>query len=140
MSEENKAIARRIYDEAWNKGNLDLIDELCDANLVAHNLPPEVSPDRAGFKQLIAMYRAAYSDVQMIVEDQIAEGDRVVTRWTGRGTHKGELMGIPPTGRHVTVTGIDIERIAGGKVIEAWGEFDAMGMMQQLGVVPPPGG
>jgi predicted ester cyclase len=84
------------------------------------------------------MYQMAFPDVRMTVEDGFAEGDKVVVRWTGRGAHTGELMGIPPTGKQVTVTGIDVYRVAGGKLVERWGEFDQMGMMQQLGVVPLP--
>ena len=139
MSEENKAIVRRLMLEVWCQGRLEVIDEICAPSFVGHGLPPVVSPDREGLKQVVAMYRAAYPDVQMTIEDQIAEGDMVVTRWSGRGTHKGELMGIPATGKQITVTGIDINRIAGGKLIDGWGQFDALGMMQQLGVVPSPG-
>ena len=136
MSEQNKAIARRIFEEVWNQGNLDAIDELLAANFVNHGSPPEIPSNREGFKQFVAMYRAAFPDTHLHVEDQIAEGDRVVTRWSGHGTHQGELMGIPPTNKQVTVTGIGIDRIAGGQIVESWGEFDQMGMMQQLGVIP----
>lgn len=139
MSEENKALIRRYYEEAWNKGNLAVLDEVVSPDYVDHNLPPELPPNRAGLKQLMAMYQAAFPDTVMTIEDQIAEGDRVVTRWTARGTHKGDLMGVPATGKAVTVTGIDISRIAGGQEVEHWGQFDLMGLMQQLGVVPPPG-
>lgn len=85
------------------------------------------------------MFMSAFPDTKMTVEQQIAEGDKVVTRWKAQGTHKGELMGIPPTGKQVTVTGISIERIVGGMIVESWEEFDQMGMMQQLGVIPAPG-
>ena len=85
------------------------------------------------------MYRSAFPDMQLTIEDQIAEGDKVVTRWTARGTHQGELMGIPPTGKQATVTGITVGRVANGKFVESWSNFDALGMMQQLGVVPVPG-
>lgn len=83
------------------------------------------------------MYRSAYPDTHFTVEDQIAEGDKVVTRWTGRGTHQGELMGVAPTGNEVTVRGIEIDRIVGGRIEETWVNYDTSGMMQQLGVVPP---
>lgn len=139
MSEENKAIVQRFFEEVWNEGNPSAIDELVAANYEDHSLPPGMPSGAEGLKQTIAMYQSAFPDTRMTVEDQFAEGDRVVARWTGRGTHTGELMGIPPTGKQVTVTGIDIYRVVGGKVVEHWGEFDQMGMMQQIGVVPPPG-
>ncbi|MGD2144866.1 MAG: ester cyclase [Anaerolineae bacterium] len=133
---ENKAIFRQIVEKGFNKGNLAIVDELVAANHVNHadNVrgPQE-------YKRFITMYRTAFPDLQMTVEDQIAEGDKVVNRWTSRGTHKGVLMGIPPTGKQVTLTGIYVARIVGGKIIEEWGNFDALGMMQQLGVVPSPG-
>jgi predicted ester cyclase len=97
-------------------------------------------PDREGFKQIVRMYKAAFPNTHMHIEEQIAEGDRIVTRWSAHGTHKGELMGNPPTNKEMTVTGIDIDRIEDGKITETWGEFDQMGMMVQLGIVPAPGG
>jgi steroid delta-isomerase-like uncharacterized protein len=133
---ENKAIFRQIVEEGYNKGNLAIVDELVAANHVNH------ADDVRGpeeYKQFITMYRTAFPDLHMTIEDQIAEGDKVVNRWMSRGTHKGDLMGIPPTGKHVTVTGMYVARIIGGKITEEWGNFDALGMMQQLGVVPSPG-
>lgn len=138
MSDENKAVARRVQEEAFNQGNLAIIDELVSADYVDHDLPPGFPAGREGFKQMVAMYRAAFPDVQMTIEDVVAEGDKVVIRWAAKGTHKGELMGIPPTNKQVTVTGVDINRLAGGKLAEHWGNFDQMGMMQQLGVIPSP--
>ena len=137
--EENKAIVRRWNDEIYDKGNLAAIDELFATNFVWHFAPPGVTPDLKGYKQWVNMTCAGLADRQSTVEDQIAEGDKVVTRWTYRGTHKSELMGIAPTGKQVTVTGICIDRIVGGKIVEEWGEMDNLGMMQQLGVVPSPG-
>jgi steroid delta-isomerase-like uncharacterized protein len=133
---ENKAIFRRIVEEGFNKGNLVIVDELVAANHVNH-ADNVRGPEE--YKQFITMYRTAYPDLHMTVEDQIAEGDKVVNRWTSRGTHQGDLMGIPPTGKQVTLTGTYVARIVGGKIIEEWGNFDALGMMQQLGVVPSPG-
>ena len=137
-AEDNKAIARRSFDEIWNKGNLAVVDEVTAANYVAHD---PTSPDLKGpegLKQFVNLYRAAFPDIRLTVEDQIAEGDQVVSRWTARGTHKGELQGIPPTGKQGTVTGITITRYAGGKAVEAWTNWDTLGLMQQLGVVPMP--
>ena len=96
MSEENKALVRRLYDEVLKKGDLGVIDELCSPNLVDHSAPPGVLPGIEGAKQMIGMYRAAFPDLVVSVEDLIAEGDKVVFRLTMRGTHKGELMGIAP--------------------------------------------
>ena len=134
--EENKAIFRRIVAEGFNKGNLAIVDELVATNHVNHTDNVH-GPEE--YKQFITMYRTAFPDLHMTIEDQIAEGDKVVNRWTSRGTHKGDLMGIPPTGKQTTVTGMYVARIIGGKIVEEWGNFDALGMMQQIGVVPPPG-
>jgi steroid delta-isomerase-like uncharacterized protein len=134
--EENKAIFRRIVEEGFNKGNLAIVDELVATNHVNHTDNVH-GPEE--YKQFITMYRTAFPDLHMTIEDQIAEGDKVVNRWTSRGTHKGDLMGIPPTGKQTTVTGMYVARIIGGKIMEEWGNFDALGMMQQIGVVPPPG-
>lgn len=138
MSEENKALARRFFEEVWNKGNLDVVDELYDANSVAHGVG-EIPPGPEGFKQFVSAYRNAYPDVHFAIEDMIAEGDMVVTRWTARGTHKGELMGIAPTGKQIAVAGVTVSRYVGGKSVESWNNWDALGMLQQLGVVPPVG-
>ena len=138
MSEENKAVSRRIIEECFNQGNLALIDELHTADYVDHDAPPALANGPEGMKQLIGMYRAAFPDVHIIIDDILAEGDKVALRWTATGTHQGELMGIPPTNKKVTITGMDINRLAGGKIAEHWGNFDQMGMMQQLGVIPSP--
>ena len=139
MSEQNKAAMRRLVDEIMNKGNLAVVDELISADAVDHSLMPGQEPGPEGFKKLVTMFRSAFPDLQVTVEDMIAEGDKVVARVTTRGTHKGEFMGIPPTGKPVTVPEIHIVRIAGGKMVEPWGIEDNMAMMQQLGVISPPG-
>ena len=138
MLEENKDLARRFMDEVYNKGNLEFIDEVVASNYVVHdpNSPEGVSGGVEGAKQFVGMYRSAFPDIQMTVEDLIAEGDKVVTRWKARGTHQGELMGIPPSGNQVAVTGISIDRIEGGKFVESWSNYDTLGMMQQIGAVP----
>ena len=138
-AEENKAVIRRFLEEVFTAGHLELVDELFAPSYVLHDpsVPQEVHGPE-GMKQYVAMYRAAYPDTRFTIEDQITEGDEVATRWTGRGTHQGELMGIAPTGR--VVTGIEIDRVAGGKIEETWVSHDALGMMQQLGIVPSPGG
>jgi steroid delta-isomerase-like uncharacterized protein len=138
MSEKNKAIGRRVFEEVW-AGKLDVADEIFDASYVAHRLGAELPPGPEGIKLFASVYRSAFPDVVMTVEDQIAEGDKVVTRWTARGTHQGELMGIPATGKPIVVPGISIGRFVGDKMVETWNSWDGLGMLQQLGVIPPMG-
>jgi predicted ester cyclase len=138
-TEVNKASVRRFYDEVFNKKNRAVIDEFIAPNHVDHAAPPGMPAGLAGAKQLLGMYLTAFPDFHLTVEDMIAEGDRVVARFTMRGTQQGVFMDIPPTGKQVTVTAIDINRIAGGKSIEHWLEMDTLGLLQQLGVVPTPG-
>lgn len=137
MSDANKALVRRAFVEIFNKGNLAVAEELFAASYVAHD-PANPSTVRGPdfVKQDATIYRTAFPDLQITIEEQIAEGDRVVTRWTARGTHRGELMGIAPTGKQMAITGISISRIAGGKGVEGWDNWDTLGMMQQLGVIP----
>ena len=132
---ENKARASRIWDEIWNLGALDVVDEVIAEDYVGY-IPamPDAVRGTDGFKQLIVAYRSAYPDLHVSVEDVIGEGDRVVVRWTSRGTNTGSLMGMPATGRRVEVLGISIFRFEGGKVAEEWEGFDTLGMMRQLGM------
>ena len=136
MSEANKALVRRFYEEVLEKGNLTLVDELFASNYVYHEPTVGEVKGPEGIKQLAAMYRTAFPDLRMRIEDLVAEGDKVVSRWTGRGTHLGELMGVAPTGKQMTVTGMVISRIIGGKFVEDWENYDTLGMMQQLGALP----
>jgi len=138
-TEANKTSVRRFYDEVFNKKNRAAIDEFIDPNQVDHAAPPGTPGGLAGAKQTIGMYLTAFPDLHFTVEDMIAEGDKLVARLTVRGTQQGAFMGIPPTGKHVTVSAIDISRMAGGKSVEHWIEMDTLGMMQQLGVIPAPG-
>ena len=137
MSDQNKAIARRAL-EVFGSGDLDALDDLVAENALDHDTQNPHGDIRGpeGAKQTAAMYRAAFSDLQITIEDQIAEGDKVVNRWTARGTQDGDLPGLPASGRTSTVTGISIDRIEGGKIAESWGNWDTLGMMQQLGAVP----
>ncbi len=139
-AEQNKTVSRRVIEDCFNHGNLALADDIYAADYVNHNAPPGFPKGPEGFKQEATMYRSAFPDIHITIEDQIAEGDKVVTRWSARGTHQGELMGIPPTNKKATVTGIAIDRLASGKIVEHWEVFDQLGLMQQLGVVPVPGG
>jgi len=136
-AEENKAIVRRLFDEVFNKGNLGEADAALAPNYRLHDpAAPNFAGGREAYRQFQARYLKAFPDHRLTVEDQIAEGHRVATRWTARGTHRGDLPGIPATGKPVTVTGITISRMSGGKIAEEWQDWDGLGMLQQLGVVP----
>jgi len=140
MLEENKALVQRFVEEAFNKGNLDVADEVYAPRFFSHDpSTPEEERGPEDVKQFVNMYRSAFPDGRTIVEDLVAEGDKVAYRWTYRGTHQGELLGIAPTGKEVTITGITIDRISGDKIEEEWNNFDQLGMLQQLGVAPAPG-
>lgn len=138
MSEQNKKIVRDCWLGCFNEGNLALVDTMVSPDVVWHGPNMEVK-GREGMKQLITMIRTAFPDVRMTFEDQIAQGEKVASRWTMRGTHQGDLMGIPPTHKPATFTGIVISRLEGGEIAEEWEDFDQLGMMQQLGVIPRPG-
>ena len=140
MSEENKRLFVRLIEEAMNKGNLAAVDEMVAADAIEHDPAfPGQAPGAEGMKQLVTMFRSAFPDLHAHVEDLIAEGDKVVGRMVSHGTHKGDFMGIPATGKEISISEIHIVRIAGGKMVEHWGIADNMAMMQQLGVVPTPG-
>ena len=134
-TEENKAKIRRVYEECINTGNMAVIDELYSPEHKLYTSSDTIHGSE-GFKQFVMMYRTAFPDLHFIIDDLLAEGDKVVSRYTAHGTHRGSLQGIAPTGKQVTVTGIAINRIANGKVVESWLNFDALGMLQQLGVIP----
>ena len=136
---DNKALARRWLDEVWNKGDLRLIDELIAPEYVLHDPTRPGLQGRAGIKESISMFRQAFPDLTFTVEDQVAETDQVVTRYTVQGTHLGPLLGIPATGKQGTITGIDIYRIRNGQIAEAWSNWDTLGLLQRIGVVPPLG-
>lgn len=138
MPESNTTMMRRIIEEVWNRGNFALVDELVAVDNVGH-MPPNENHGPEAYKQYFAMLRAAFPDIHFTIEDQIAEGDRVVTRWSARATHKGAYQGIPPTGRQGVVTGITIYRLANGKFVEGWTNLDELGMLRQLGILPAPG-
>jgi len=139
-TEQNKELLRRFVDELFNHGNTSLVEELLAPDFVEHEeLPPGIPQGREGVKHLSTMLRSAFPDLKATIHDMIAEGDKVVVRMTWTGTQKGEFMGIPPTGKSVSIEVLDIVRAAGGKLVEHWGQMDNMGMMQQLGVIPAPG-
>jgi steroid delta-isomerase-like uncharacterized protein len=137
MSEQshNKQVIRRAYDEVYNKGNLAKVDELISRDFVVHLSGDDVHGPEA-LKGYVTSLREAFPDLEMTIDDQIADGDKVVTRWTARGTHTGSFQGLPPTGKRAAFTGVDIDRFVDGKAVECWTNTDELGLMQQLGAIP----
>ncbi|MGH3090131.1 MAG: ester cyclase [Rubrobacteraceae bacterium] len=139
MSEANKALVRREVEEVFSKGNLDAAEEIYAPGYVGHEpTSPEDTRGVEGARRFVAIYREAFPDFEVTVEDQFADGDRVATRFTARGTHDGELEGVAPTGNRVEIAGLAISRVEGGKIAEDWTVFDALGLMQQIGAIPAP--
>lgn len=134
-AEDNKTISRRFFEDFWNAGNLDALPELAAEDIVFRDRDMGEHRGHDATRAFIAMYRNAFPDLRFTIEEQIAEGDKVVTRWTARGTQRGELMGIPPTEKSVAVSGVTTDRIAEGRIAESIGSWDALGLMQQLGVL-----
>jgi steroid delta-isomerase-like uncharacterized protein len=137
MSEQNKAVVRRVFDELWNRGNLPVADEFF-ASTYTHHDPstPDAGRGPESEKKRVTLYRTALHDLRLTIEDIIAEGEMVMARWSCRATHKGDLNGIAPTGKQIAISGISMVRFASGKMVEGWITWDALGLMQQLGVVP----
>ena len=139
MSEENKSVVRRWYAEVTNQGKLEVADELLAPEYVCHDPNSEIGEVRADtLKESITYFRNALADMRFEIEDIIAEGNKVVTRWTLRGTHRGELLGVSPTGELVAMSGIVISRVTEGKIVEEWDEYDLLGLMRQLGAISDP--
>ncbi|MEW5961844.1 MAG: ester cyclase [Chloroflexota bacterium] len=136
-AEQYKTLVRRLFGEAVNKGDLSVVDELIGPGYVNHNFPAP-APGTEGFKQVITMFRASFPDLYVTLHDVIVEGDKLSTRGSWRGTHQGEFMNIPATGKQVTVSYIDLWRMENGKLVENWVQMDILGLMQQLGVAPAP--
>src|SRR5437660_5567397 len=128
-AEDNKATIRRFYDEIWNKGNMAMADEVNAPDVIDHNPPIGFPPGIEGIKQFGTAVRQSFSDFNLTTDDIIAEGDKVVARWTARGTHTKEFLGMAPTGKQITLTGMDIVRMSGNKIAEHWGQWDTMGLM-----------
>ena len=135
-AQQNKTIVRRFIEEFQNGGNESAAEELLAADFVDHTPFPGVSPDREGVKRLFAALRQAFPDLRAKIHDQLAEKERVATRMTFRGTHRGEFLGIAPTGRSVSFDVIDVVRIADGRIAEHWNVIDLMGLLQQIGPQP----
>jgi steroid delta-isomerase-like uncharacterized protein len=136
-AEENKAIVRRLYEEGNNERNLDVLGEIIAADVISHTPFPESKTGLEGFEEVFTEVHVSFPDYKIEVDDQIAEGDKVVTRYTASGTHEGDFMGISATGKRIQVRGIDIDRLEDGKIVEHWSEASMLGVAEQLGVIGP---
>lgn len=137
MSEQNKTNVRRLFEELWNKGSLPVADELIAPTYTHHDAStPDVGRGPESEEKRVTLYRTAFPDLRLTVEDMIADGETVVARWSCRRAHNGNLNGIAPTGKQFAISGVSIVRFNGGKMVEGWINWDALGLMQQLGVVP----
>lgn len=137
MPEENKTIIRRLVEEIWNRRNPNIADELIAQSYINHDpASPEFGRGPEAYKRHFQMYATAFPDLRFLIDSMVSEGDLVATRWTATGTHKGRLNELTPTGNSVAVTGMTIARVSGGKVHETWAQWDALGLMRQLGAIP----
>jgi predicted ester cyclase len=136
MAEDNTATARRVLEEVFGEGNVDLLDELCTEDFTSHD-PMAGDTDREGLKQVVSGYREAFPDLEFEILDIFAAGDKVVTRWRGNGTFENEIMGQQPTGQKGDpIEGIGIDRFEGDKIAEAWGQWDTLRFMRNIGAIP----
>ena len=133
--EKNSALVRRFVEEIFNKGNIAVAEEILAPDYLHHDPTHEFGSGIEGFKEMISLYRQAF-DLKIVLDDQIVSDDKVVDRWVGYGTHQGPFMGLEPTGKRITATGISIHRVKDGKIAETWNNYDALGIFQQLGIVP----
>jgi steroid delta-isomerase-like uncharacterized protein len=136
--EQNKAIVRRLVEEAQGRGHLHVVDELISPDFVDHSAWPGIPANREGVKQIFGMFHAALADLHVVIHDQLAEADRVATRKTLRGTHQGDFLGVPPTGKVIAIEVIDILRLKDGQITDHWNLVDQHGLLQQLGLAPVP--
>ena len=137
-TEQNKALVHRLFEEGVNQNKMSAADEIIAPNYVNHDFPAP-APGLEGFKMVVGMFRAAFPDIRITIEDSLAEGDKVMTRGHFTGTHQGAFMGVPPTGKKMMLKFIDEWRFENGKAVENWVQLDIMGLMQQLGAIPTPG-
>ena len=138
MSEENKALIHRWFEEVWNKGREEAIDEMFAEDGIAHGLaqdPGEPLRGATGFKPFFQKFRDAFPDIEVVVEDTVSEGDKVAARCTVRGKHQSDSLGFAATQQPMEITGISIVRVRDGKIVEAWNNFDFMSMFRQLGAL-----
>ena len=136
--EANRELIRRFYDEGWTQNKLGVYDELVNEDFEDHQAMPGLPPGREGFKALNVMFRSAFPDLRVDIDNVVAEEDKVGCRWRSTGTHEGELFGIPPTGNKVDVTATVFYRVENGRLAEGWIARDDVGLMRQLGVIPSP--
>jgi steroid delta-isomerase-like uncharacterized protein len=132
-AEVNKSLASRVIEEIWNGGDGAALEELLDPGYVAHD-PAYPIAGRSEFSAFLRRYRATFPDLRFTVEEQIAEGNRVMTRWRAHGSHRHQLCGLPATGKRVAITGITLSRFDGGRVVEEWRNWDTLGLIEQLGI------
>ena len=138
LQEQNKSLVRRIFEEGINQNKQGVFDELIALSYVNHDIPAP-APGLQGFKMVIGMFLAAFPDMRVTLEEELAEGNKVITRGYFTGTHQGDFQGIPPTGKQIKVKYIDIWLVENGKLVENWVRLDELGLMQQLSVIPTPG-
>ena len=135
-SDLNKTTYRRFIEEVFNQGQLDAIEQLVAPNYVQHNASPGTAPGRDGVKHIVSMFRGAFPDLKITIDDQVAEGDKVCSLVTTRGTHTGAIFGVAGTGKTVSMTGLTMVRLAGGRIVESWVNNDIVGLMNQIGPRP----
>ena len=135
-TEENKKISWRLQEEVFGEGKLESVDELLAPDYVSHAPgDPELSRGPEDIKEIVRAYHSAFPDISFTVEKQVAEGAMVVTRWIARGTHRGEFMGVPPSGSRIEVSGMSMDHISGGRIVENWNNWEALEMMRQIGAI-----
>jgi len=138
-AEQNKSIVRRWVEEGWNKGNLAVIDQVYAPNFVQHEPSPMQVTSSEALKQYVGGYLAAFPDLHFTIDDLVAEGDKVVWRFTSTGTQTGPFIGMPATGKTGNITGLVMFRLENSRIVEGWVNIDTLGLLQQLGVIPMPG-
>ena len=137
MAHENRALIRRWVEEVWNSGRIEAIDEMASPNAIGHGQAQhDIDIGLEQFRVFATGLRSAFPDTKVTIDYIIEQGDRVVARWTATMTHKGEFLGIAPTGKKATVTGTTTQRIVGGKIVEGWDNWDQLGLLVQIGAVP----
>ena len=136
-TQQSKAVMRRFYEEFWCNGNEDAVDELVSEDVVDHQRPEGWPAGREGIRMLVRVWREGFPDMRETIEDMIAEDDKVVCRFTIDATNTVPFLGMPPTGRRIRISGIDIVRVRDGRICEFWYNEDALGLYQQLGIAPP---
>jgi steroid delta-isomerase-like uncharacterized protein len=138
-TDQNKAVYRRFIQEVFNEGRLDALDALLSPSYVLRDAPPGSPPGPQAVAEVVRMFRAAFPDLVITIDELVAEGDKVCARATTRGTHRGPMFGLPPTGKPVTMTGLTMVRIVDGRLVESWVKNDVTGLMRQLGAGSPTG-